>query len=55
MTVKINKSNAKNISKILGRKLDKSGESGNLAKHFGALKRNIDGLEYQQAVRDHED
>lgn len=55
MTVKIDKSNVKNISKILGKKLDKSNKPGNLAKHFGLLKRNIDGLEYQQSIRENED
>lgn len=55
MTVTINKSNSKNISKILNEKLKKSSGTGNLAKHFGKLKRNFDGLAYQTSVRENED
>ncbi len=55
MTIIINKANLKNTSKILSEKLKKSGEKGNLAKHFSKLKRNIDGLEYQTSVRENED
>jgi len=51
MTVKINKNNSKNISKILNEKLGKREKSGNLTKHFGKLKRKIDGLKYQMDVR----
>jgi hypothetical protein len=51
MTVVIDKSNLKNTSKILSEKLNKSTKSGNLAKHFGKLKRNIDGLAYQISAR----
>ena len=55
MTIVINKSNLKNISKILSEKLKKSKKKGNLSKHFGKLKRHIDGLEYQNSVRENED
>ncbi len=55
MTVVINKSNLKDTSSILSEKLKKSSKKGNLLKHFGKLKRNIDGLEYQLSVRDNED
>ena len=55
MTVVIDKSNLKNTSKILSEKLMKSTKSGNLTKHFGKLKRNIDGLEYQHSARENED
>ncbi|SCZ00783.1 hypothetical protein [Flavobacterium caeni] len=55
MTVVIDKSNLKNTSKILSEKLKKSTKSGNLSKHFGKLKRNIDGLKYQISVRENED
>jgi hypothetical protein len=55
MTIVINKSNFKNTSKILSEKLKKSEKKGNLSKHFGKLKRNIDGLEYQTSVRENED
>ena len=55
MTIIIDKSNSKNTLKILKEKLNKSPKSGNLAKHFGKLKRNIDGLEYQLVARENED
>ena len=51
MTVVIDKSNLKNTSKILSEKLKKSTKTGNLTKHFGKLKRNIDGLSYQLTAR----
>ncbi len=54
MTIVIDKSNAKDISKILGVKLKKSSKDGNLAAHFGKLKRNLDGLEYQTSMRENE-
>ena len=55
MTVVIDKSNSKDTSKILKEKLKKSAKTGNLTKHFGKLKRNIDGLKYQISVRENED
>ncbi|MDR7128607.1 hypothetical protein J2X69_000939 [Algoriphagus sp. 4150] len=55
MILIIDKSNEKNISKILKERLKKSSTTGNLAKHFGKLKRNIDGLDYQLAIRANED
>jgi hypothetical protein len=55
MTVIIDRNNSKNISKILNEKLGKRKKSGNLSKHFGKLKRKIDGLEYQLDVRKDED
>ena len=55
MTVIIDKSNSDNIFKILKEKLKKSPSKGNLTKHFGKLKRNIDGLKYQTAIRENED
>ena len=55
MTVVIDKSNSKNTSKILSEKLKKSTKTGNLSKHFGKLKRHIDGLVYQNSVRENED
>ena len=55
MTLVIDKSNAKNIAKLLIDKLKKEPKKGNLANHFGKLKRNIDGLKYQIAVRENED
>ena len=55
MTIVINKKNSKNLSKILSEKFKKKKKEGNLAKHFGKLERNIDGLEYQKAMRENED
>ncbi len=55
MTVVIDKSNLKNTSKILSEKFKKSTKTGNLTKHFGKLKRNIDGIEYQISARENED
>lgn len=55
MTLIIDKSNSKNIGTLLIKKLKKSNKEGNLAKHFGKLKRNIDGLKFQLEVRKNED
>lgn len=55
MTVIIDKNNSKNAAKILSEKLKKKRKKGNLVKHFGKLKRNIDGLDYQNSVRENED
>jgi hypothetical protein len=55
MTVVINKSNAKNIEKILTSKLKKVSLKGNLSSHFGKLKRNLEGLDYQLEIRKNED
>jgi len=56
MTVVIDKSNAEKTADILSERLKKrKKKEGNLAKHFGKLKRNIDGLEYQIAMRENED
>lgn len=55
MTVIIDKNNSKNVSNILNEKLKKSNTKGNLANHFGKLKRDIDGLKYQIAIREDED
>lgn len=54
MTVVIDKSNSKKLSQILTDKLNKRGKKGNLSKHFGKLKRNIDGLKYQLQIRKNE-
>ncbi len=55
MTLLIDKSNAKNIAKLLTEKLKKEPKKWNLAKHFGKLKRNLDGLKYQIKIRENED
>ena len=51
MTVVINKSNSKNIEKILTSRIKKISKTGNLTSHFGKLKRNLDGLKYQFELR----
>lgn len=55
MAVVIDKNNSKNTSKILSEKLKKKQKNGNLKNHFGKLKRNIDGMSYQTAIREDED
>lgn len=55
MTVVIDKENSKNVAKILDEKLKKSTKDGNLTRHYGKLKRNIDGLKYQTVIRENED
>ncbi len=54
MTITIRGKNAKEVSKILSEKLRRPKKSGGLARHFGKLKRKIDGLTYQQEVRENE-
>jgi hypothetical protein len=54
MTLVIDKNNSKNIATILSSKLKKEVKKGNLAKHFGKLKRNIDGIKYQEELREYE-
>ncbi len=54
MTIIIGKNNAKEVSKILAEKIKGQKKTGNLAKHFGKLKRKIDGLAYQLAARENE-
>jgi hypothetical protein len=48
------KETKKDIDSLLKKK-EKSNSEGNLSKHFGKLKRNIDGLEYQLEIRKNED
>lgn len=55
MTVVIDKNNPGRVADILAEKLKRSKKKGNLAKHYGKLKRNIDGLKYQTAIRENED
>ncbi len=43
----------KKIASLLENKI-RSVSKGNLSKHFGNLKRNIDGLDYQLEVRKNE-
>jgi len=55
MTLLIDKKDSQNLKKILLEKLNKTSRKGNLRKHFGKLKRDIDGLEYQLSIRKNED
>ncbi len=55
MTVVIDKSNSKNLADILTTKLSSRTKKGNLSKHFGKLKRNLKGLNYQLQIRKNED
>jgi len=54
MTLIINKNNSKNIDNLLSKKLNKASKKDNLSKHFGKLKRNIEGLKYQLEIREME-
>lgn len=55
MTLLLDLKKQKNASILLGEKLKQPVKKGKLAKHFGKLKRNIDGLSYQQKIRENED
>jgi hypothetical protein len=53
MVVEVKEITQDNIIDLLGmfgKKIKKQGQN-TLAKHFGKLKRDIDGLEYQKSVR----
>ncbi|MFY7664502.1 hypothetical protein [Flavobacterium sp.] len=51
MNVLVDKSSSEELAKLLIDKLKESPKKGKLVKHFGKLKRNIDGLKYQLATR----
>jgi hypothetical protein len=55
MVLIIKKKNTKKEIDSLLEKKEKAVSKGNLSKHFGKLKRNIDGLEYQTEARKNED
>jgi hypothetical protein len=55
MVLIIKKKESKKEIETLLKKRGKSNSQGNLVKHFGKLKRNIDGLEYQLEIRKNED
>ncbi len=46
---------ADKLKQLIDVKLKKKEKQGNLAKHFGELKRGLDGLDYQMAMRKDED
>ena len=54
MTIIIHTGNNSETSKILNQKFKKSKKHGNLTKHFGKLVRKIDGLNYQNTIRENE-
>lgn len=54
MNVVVDQSSSEELAKLLKDKLKKSPKKGNIVKHFGKLKRNIDGLKYQLAARSEE-
>lgn len=55
MTITVNKKDSKKSINELQEKLKNKTNKGNLAKYFGKLKRNIDGLKYQKEMRINED
>jgi hypothetical protein len=55
MFIVINRQTLKKNPKILSERLRKPSKPGNLAKHFGKLKREIDGLQCQISARGNED
>lgn len=55
MTVTIDKSNAENTSKLIQEKFKKTPKDGKISKYYGKLKRQLDGLAFQNQVREHED
>ena len=54
MIIRINKSNMHRIGRILRNNFGNQAKTGNLKKHFGKLKRGLDGLEYQVSTRNAE-
>lgn len=56
MTLVTDNISPQKVAEMLSEKLkNRKKKDGNLAKHFGKLKRNIDGLKYQIAIRENED
>ncbi len=54
MTLKIDKNNAKDLPKLLASRLKSKSKKSSLSKHFGNLKRDLDGLQYQHKMRENE-
>lgn len=55
MTIIVKESNVKEVTLELKKQIKKKEEQQSLKKHFGKLKRNIDGLKYQLEIRSDED
>jgi hypothetical protein len=51
MLLKIRLLDLKNIEFLLSQKVNTVQSKGNLEKHYGKLKRGIDGLQYQKELR----
>lgn len=54
MTLIIDKNNVNDLPKLLASRLKRKSKKSSLSKHFGKLKRELDGLEYQQKMRENE-
>lgn len=55
MTIIVKKSNLKEIAIELKNKMQLKDQAKGLKKHYGKLKRNLDGLAYQNNIRSNED
>jgi len=51
MTIIVKKSNLKEVTSDLKKKIESKDQNSGLKKHFGKLKRNLDGLTYQHQKR----
>jgi len=55
MIIIVKKSNLKEVTSDLKKKFESKEHNNGLKKHFGKLKRNLDGLTYQHQIRSNED
>ena len=55
MIIIVKKSNLKEVTSDLKKKFESKEHNNGLKKHFGKLKRNLDGLTYQQQIISNED
>jgi len=55
MIIIVKKSNLKEVTSDLRKKIESKDQNNGLKKHFGKLKRNLDGLTYQQQIISNED
>jgi hypothetical protein len=54
MTLIIDKNNVNDLPKLLASRLKRKSKKSSLSKHFGKLKRELDGLAYQLKMRENE-
>ena len=54
MTLIIDKNSVNELPKLLASRLKRKSKKSSLSKHFGKLKRELDGLEYQHKMRENE-